>query len=111
MPNNTSNLPGRLARIERHMVGNLPGSQRQRAQWRAELAERFADAKYDAHRAELIDALCSDTPHYEMHTPAELHGLPATEHHFISWYDRDAGAPIIHIFIMPDPEEDPNREA
>ncbi len=72
----------------------------------------FAEAKYDAHREAIIAMLLSPKMSdrtYEMHLPAELYGRAATEHHFISWYDPD-NAPLVHIVIMPDREDDPNLE-
>lgn len=100
-------LKRRLARLEREVD---PHEAPQVEQWRAQLAEQFAEAKYDTCRAALIAALCSDRPRYDVHLPSELNGYPATEHHFISWYERDQGAPVIHVFIMPDPEDDPHPE-
>ena len=99
-----SNITGRLERLERALhVGDTHNQAAQRAY----LAEQFADAKYDAHREALIEALLSDNPHYRMEFPTELHGHAATETHFISWANCDEGAPVIHIWVMPDREDDP----
>lgn len=80
-------------------------------QWHDELAAHFADPKYDADRDAIIEALCSPDPKqrtYTLRLPTVLYGRPATESHFIS---AGEGGPLIHIFVMPDKEDDPNPES
>lgn len=99
-------LDGRVTRLERGLGLGRGGQQLE--QWRAQIGERFADLKYDAHRDAIIEALCSPDPKqrtYRMELPTVLYSYPATELHYITAGD---GGPIVHILIMPDKEDDPN---
>lgn len=82
----SSNLDARLTRLEQR-------PQASRATWRKYLAEIFAAPEYDAHRAQLVEALCSDMPRYTFDTPTALY--------IVSWHNRGEGtAPHVKRILL-----------
>ncbi len=79
-PHWANSLSRRIRYLERSLQPD------QRAQWRAYLAQRFADSEYDDHREALIEALLSDTPYF--------HFTEGETAYMVSWWQRGTGAPV-----------------